>query len=226
MIEEKRFPSIEDAAGALAGDLADSLGRGIAERGQASIAVSGGRTPHLVFPLLAAAELSWDKVFVTLTDERWVDGSHPESNQGLARRCLLTGAAAAARFIPLKSPAATPEAGLGMCAAALDGLPWPLDAVFLGMGADGHIASLFPGDKGWQGGPGRCVAVPGAEGRHPRMSLSAGALLDSRRIFLVLSGAAKRRTLEAARRRGPAAEFPLRLVLDQQRVPVCLYIAD
>ena len=96
MIEERRFPSIEDAAGALASDLADCLRRGIAERGQGSLALSGGRTPRHVLPLLAGEELAWDKVLVTLTDERWVDGAHPESNEGLARRCLLTAVAVAA----------------------------------------------------------------------------------------------------------------------------------
>ena len=143
-LAEHRFPTIEGCAEALADALGDSLCRGIAERGWASLALSGGRTPRHILPVLAQREVPWQHVHVTLTDERWVAPDHPDSNEKLVRDTLLVGDASAARFVAMKSAGASPGQAVSGCAERLAGVPRPFDAVLLGMGEDGHIASLFP----------------------------------------------------------------------------------
>jgi len=224
--QELCFPNLADCVAKLAADLADCLGHAVDRRGRAGLAVSGGRTPEHIFPALSRKPLAWDRVSITLADERWVDVDHPDSNEGLARRLLMQGPAAQARFIGLKTASETPfdgEAGVEANLAALD---WPLDAVYLGMGEDGHIASLFPAATDWRDAPGRALAVGAAGSRHPRMTLTPGALLDSRHIFLAITGPEKRAAFEAALRPGPLVQYPVRLVLHQTDVPVTVYMVD
>lgn len=223
-IEEFTFTGIEDACRALAADLAACLRDAADARGRASLALSGGRTPRALFPLLAGEDVPWRRVHLTLTDERWVDAGDRDSNERLVRDWLLAGLVPAPQFTGLKTPAPSPLEAIAQCEARLEAVPRPFDAVFLGLGPDGHIASLFPGGEGWLNAPGRVAATPGAD--HPRMSLTPRALLDSRAIHLLLSGADKKRALRAARAPGPVTDLPLRLILHQDAVPVRLYIAD
>ena len=206
-------------------DMSACLQGGIAKRGRASLAVSGGRTPEHIFPTLACRPLAWDRITITLADDRWVDGDHPDSNAGLTRRLLLKGPASAAHFVGLKTAHEHPDDGLAETEAALARMDWPLDVIYLGMGEDGHIASLFPGTGDWMAAPGRAVAVAATAGRQARMSLTSAALLDSWHIFMVISGAAKKATYEAALKPGPVGEYPVRLILHQDRVPVTVYVA-
>jgi 6-phosphogluconolactonase len=223
MIDEIPCASLDEAAMRVVRALADAARDGLARRGVGALAVSGGRTPRRVLPLLAKEPLAWGKVVVTLTDERWVALDHADSNEAQARSLLLVGPAAKARFVGLKTAAATPKAGRAECEARLGQIPWPLDAVFLGMGDDGHVASLFAGDPTWRAAPGRCVGVPATSERNARLSLTPAALLDSRRILLVVAGAAKTDVYRQACRPGPAGVLPIRCVLHQDRVPVTVY---
>jgi len=220
------FATLGQCAERFAADVATYLVEAIEKRGQATLAVSGGGTPEHLFPVLSRENLLWNRVGVTLIDERWVDADHPDSNEGLARRLLLQGPAAEARFIGLKTDHANPLDAQGDVEAALATLDWPLDVVFLGMGADGHIASLFPDLDGWQETSGRALAVAGGDARQPRMSLTPTALLDSRHIFLVIAGPEKRATYDAALKPGPIGQYPVRLVLHQNRVPVTVYAVN
>lgn len=223
MIELTEHADLTTCADALAGDLAAALTAAIAARGRATLALSGGRTPEAVYPRLAAADLAWRRVMFTLTDERWVDAADPQSNEGLVRRHLPIGDAGAG-WIGLKTAAATPDGGLAACERELAALAWPLDAVFLGMGEDGHVASLFPDDPTWPAAAGRVIAVAATGARQPRISLTPSALLDSRRIYLVATGMAKRRVLTRALR-GGAGHLPLARVIGQTRVPVRIHLA-
>lgn len=224
MIDDHVFAGAEAATGALSEAVAACLGAAIAARGAASIAVSGGRTPEHLFPKLARARLDWARVTVTLIDDRWVAPDHADSNQGLARRLLLQGPASAARFVGLCTDDASPQAGLAEVERRLDGLAWPLDAALLGMGSDGHVASLFPDDAAnWRSAPGRAHAVPAAPGRLARMSLSPAALADFRDLFLLFGGSEKRAVFEAAKTPGAATEMPVRLIVHQSRAPLAVY---
>ena len=220
------IPSLGECAERFADDIAACLSEAIARRGQASLAVSGGDTPQHLLPILAQKTVAWERVCVTLIDERWVAPEHPDSNEDLTRRLLLQGPAAKARFIGMKTDHADPFDGQADVEQALAAVGWPLDAVFLGMGEDGHIASLFPDLDDWQDAPGRALAVAGSDKRQPRMSLTPAALLDSRHIFLVIAGPQKRAIYEAALKPGPIGALPIRLILHQNQIPVTLYAVD
>ena len=230
MITEQRFKDLESAAQTLARDLSDCLAHAIEARGHGVIAVSGGRTPATVFKHLRDSNLDWSRITVTLTDERWVPETDPASNAAMVRRELLTGPAAAARFVPFYGGEPTPEAGHKACQARLQeiaesagaadqGERHPLfDATYLGMGEDGHIASLFPGDPEVDATDGWCIPVPARGERTARMSLTAPALHASRALYLLYSGTEKHAQYLRAKQPGPIREIPLRLLVNKAGV--------
>jgi len=229
-VHEHRFPDAVALSHALSGEIKVDLEEAIQVRGAASLVVSGGRTPLRLFEQLREEKVDWQHVWVTLADERWVETSNPASNERLVREHLLTGAAANARFVGLKNPAPTPEAGADWAWRALSRVPHPYDVILLGMGEDGHTASLFPGslalaraiDAGASPG---CIAVNALTAPHARVSLNLAALLDARRIILHIEGEAKWQVYQKARAAGSASEMPVRAVLQQQEVPVDVYWA-
>ena len=225
MNEERYFQNIEPCGEAMALEIAAQLRMAIDVREKASLAVSGGRTPIYVLPVLAAQNIAWKQVSVTLTDERWVDPHHDDSNEKLIRRRLMTGDAGIVSFAGFKNAAETPEKGWKICEESLQQFPLPLDVVFLGLGEDGHIASLFPGSV-HQNSQHLCVAVAAPDGSHSRISLTPAAILAARHIMLILSGDRKKAVYELAKRPGPVADLPVRLVLHQDKVPVTVFIAD
>ncbi|KFG89738.1 6-phosphogluconolactonase [Sphingobium herbicidovorans NBRC 16415] len=205
------------------------LGDAIAARGVATIALSGGRSPRPVLEALSDAALDWEKVVVTLVDERWVAPDHADSNERLVRETLLRGEAARARFVPMKNGAADAYAGQAACEAGFAALPWPLDIVLLGMGEDGHTASLFPQAKELAEGlstSALTLTVTPPAAPHQRMSLSAHAILKSRHIFLQIGGAAKKAVYDRALAGGPVKELPIRVALCQHQVSVEVWISE
>jgi 6-phosphogluconolactonase len=220
-----KFPDIEALSRALEDQIAASLRTAVATRGLASLVVSGGKSPTRLFELLRAEELDWSVVCVALADERWVDPLDPASNEKLVRDVLLKGAAAKARFLGLKNAAPTPDMGAVSAWETFARVPRPFDAVVLGMGDDGHTASLFPGSPNLPSAlnpaaVAGCVGMRSPVAPHPRLSLNLSALLDSRRIILLITGDAKWRTYLAACGPGPVQEMPVRAVLRQTRTPV------
>jgi 6-phosphogluconolactonase len=220
-----KFADSEALSRTLSSALAANLTAGIAARGLASLVVSGGKSPRRLFELLRAQSLDWGRVCVALADERWVDASDPASNEKLVRDVLLQGSAGAARFIGLKNGAPTPDLGAVSAWETFARVPRPFDAVVLGMGDDGHTASLFPRSPNISSAlnpaaVAGCVGMWSPEVPHPRLSLNLSALLDSRRIVLLITGAQKWRTYCAASADGPAEEMPIRCVLRQRHAPV------
>lgn len=204
---------------ALAAAAAALLARALAGSGARSLAVAGGSTPGPIYDRLSRADVDWRGVSVTLTDDRFVDRNSPLSNERLVRERLLAGAAAAARLLPLKGTGAAPEddaLALEPRIAALQ----PFSAVLLGMGEDGHVASLFPGATLPPAGR-RCVGVEaaGLAPFVPRITLTAAALLDSRQVVLAATGAAKRERIESVLA-DPDSRLPLAAILRQDRTPV------
>jgi 6-phosphogluconolactonase len=221
----KKFPDIEAQSRALANEIAAGLRTAIAARRLASLVVSGGKSPIRMFELLRAEELDWSSVCVALADERWVDPSDPASNEKLVRDVLLKGPAAAARFLGLKNGAPTPDMGAVSAWETFARVPRPFDTVVLGMGDDGHTASLFPGSPNLPSAidpaaAAGCVGMRAPVAPRPRLSLNLSALLDARRIILAINGDAKWRTYLAASAPGPVPDMPVRAVLRQTRTPV------
>ena len=206
------FSSADDWSEACAERLAGALGEGISAGGKAMFAGAGGSTPSPIYRRLADADLDWSKVAVTLVDERHVPESSPDSNARLMRETLLTGRAAAARFIPLHHAAVTVDRAAAMAAKALQA-EGPLDAVLLGMGEDGHICSMFPGSPTLKTllttalEPAVLGVPPGRDGMAPpqeRISLNIPYLARARRVVLALTGAKKRAVFEAEATGDPA----------------------
>ena len=213
-----RFGSAGEAAVALAGELARSLDDALAARGQASLAVPGGRTPVPLFEALRKAALDWRRVTVTLTDERWVAPSHPGSNEAMVRGALLQDRATVARWAPLYDGSADAAQAAAGVSQRLQQQVLPFDAVVLGMGEDGHFASLFPGNAGLRealdtrAAPG-CVAMQAPVQPKQRLSLNLAALAATRRLFLLVSGHPKRRLLEEAGQDPAGDRWPIGAVL-------------
>ncbi|MEM9342729.1 MAG: 6-phosphogluconolactonase [Pseudomonadota bacterium] len=204
----------------LANQLAGELRSCVALHDHASFAVPGGTTPGPVFDTLSATNLTWENIHVLLTDERWVPEESPRSNTRLIRERLLTGRAAMAQYVPLYAETETPEESLATLSGPLaDEIP--ISVLLLGMGADGHIASLFPGaDKltealAGDAPPLMAMRAPGAE--EPRVTLTGPVLAGAMSTHIVITGAEKRETLEAARH-ATAEEMPVRVVWSDAKV--------
>lgn len=217
--------SVEALTAAVAERVARQLHAALAAGHRASLVVSGGRSPVPLFEQLSAVPLEWARVWITLADERWVSPGDDASNEALVRRHLLQGHARIAHFVGLKNTAATPADGTGRTWTALGAMPRPFDAVVLGMGEDGHFASLFPQSPGLAEAldtaqPPGCVAMLAPAPPRQRISLNLPALLDARLLLLPLSGERKGQVWTRAHEPGPAEELPVRALLHQRRVPL------
>jgi len=218
----------------LAAFVADRLREGLSTRGRALLIVSGGSTPLPFLDALAQLELAWSQVTVTLADERWLPPDHVDSNERLVRAHLLQGPAAQATFVPMYTGEATPTQAQGPLETSLAALPWPADAVVLGMGSDGHTASLFPHAPELPAALDasrleRCLAVaapPLPNVPVPRISLSRRALLDARALVIHITGQGKWALLQQAQQTGPIEALPIRLAWQQSQVPCHVFYAD
>lgn len=203
-----QFESIDAAAAALSARIAAALSDALRLRAAASLLVPGGRTPVSLFRRLRQAPLDWQRVCVSLTDERWVSPDHPDSNARLVRAELLTEAAASARFIPLHNSAPDAATGSARSWQSLGALARPFDVVTLGMGDDGHFASLFPGSPGLATAldvatAPACVGMCAPAAPSDRISLNLAALADTRQLFLFITGAAKLQLIQLPGQRSP-----------------------
>ncbi|WP_136644612.1 6-phosphogluconolactonase [Tabrizicola sp. YIM 78059] len=200
----------------IAGQLGDFLRR----EGRATFCVPGGTTPGPIFDTLSGVDLDWANVAVLLNDERWVPESSDRSNTRLVRQRLIRGRAARARLVPMYAPAETPEDVLD---ALADGIRphLPISVLLLGMGADMHTASLFPGaDRLAEAlAPDAPILLPmrAPAAGEPRVTLTAPVLREAFNIHILITGEEKRAALERALTLTPE-EAPVRAVLDNATV--------
>jgi len=224
----KEFSDRTSLVEELAGQIGKLLKEGISTSGRASIALSGGSTPVALFERLSLLDISWKDVDVTLVDERWVEATDEDSNERLVRNHLLQNKAAAANFIGMKSSAVTASAGEKGCEKQLQNISRPFNVLVLGLGGDGHTASLFPcAEKlaaATEMDSGRtCMALAPLTAPHERMSLTLPVILDSRQLFLHITGQEKKDILNKALGDGPLEAMPIRFVLKQQLTPLTVY---
>ncbi len=203
------FPTPDALAEAAAHGVAAQIAHGLETRGRAALVATGGRSPGVVYDRLIDARIDWARVIVTLSDERCVPPDNPHANARLVRERLLIGESRKAHFLPLWPE---PEA------AALQAL-LPFDAVLLGMGEDGHVASLFPHAEALAETQRLTAKVPEGLGSPPvaRITLTLPALLNARAIFVLISGDAKRAVVERAL---AGDDLPVRRILAQDQIPV------
>ncbi len=214
------FPDPESCAAALADALGAAVVETLDQKARATLALSGGRSPEKVLPLLAAKDIEWARVDVTLLDDRRVDIEDPASNAGLVKRCFLDRGATEARFIPLW----TDDMDLddGHLKPVL-----PVDVAYLGMGPDGHIASLFPADdrNQFERDGFAVISSEAPSAPHGRISLTLSELTKISKICLHVTGTAKIDTLEQALSIPPTPRLPVSLLLDA-RSDVEVFICD
>lgn len=213
------YDDAAELADAVAGDVGFIIESALDARGQALIALPGGKTPGPIFEKLAKAKIDWKRVTIIPTDDRLVAMTDPLSNAALIAKAFLPKGA---RVLPITTDKAADHRMAGKAAdARLQELHWPPDLVWLGVGADGHTASIFPGpdlDEALNGPKvRRAVGVlpdplP-AEAPVARVTLTKAAILSARTLMLVLTGSEKRRLLERAIKDGASSTIPVGRVL-------------
>ena len=214
------YPDRELMMFSLADTLASELATALRTNETASLCVPGGTTPGPVFDVLSGVKLDWDRVVVFLNDERWVPETSDRSNGRLLKARLFVGEAAGARYLSLYADAPEPEASLGDLAAAIEP-HLPISVLLLGMGADMHTASLFPGadrlaDAMAPNAP-VLMAMRAPTVPEPRVTLTARVLAGAMSVHILITGAEKRDALERARHL-PSDDAPVRAVLSNATV--------
>ena len=225
---EQHFETREAASLAAAQAMAALLMRRLEGQYKASLVVAGGTTPRQCFAELAHMELDWQHVHVVLSDERWVPPDSEDSNERLVREMLLQERAASAEVLPVYVPDSDPATRTEELNQEIRNLPFPFACALLGMGEDGHFASLFPDadnlDKGLDTDSQHlCLPVTTASSPHPRITLTLSALSRSDEIVLLIFGDKKLEILESAK--DPDSTLPVARLLLQKRAPVNVYWA-
>jgi 6-phosphogluconolactonase len=230
-IEWWEYDNAAELADAVAGDIQFVIESALDARGSAVIALAGGKTPFPAYEKLAKAKLDWKKVTIIPGDERIVKLGDPLSNvTALAKIFLPKGA----RVMPIV-PEATPDyKAAGRSADALmQDLHWPLDFCLLGIGGDGHTASIFPGpdyDEALNGPKERRALgvmpepLP-SEAPVARVTLSKAAIASSKALMIAVTGDAKRKLLEQAIAQGPSSAYPIGRVLADVELPIDIHWA-
>lgn len=222
--EESFYPDRKKLFAGLTADFSERIGTILQKKRKASLALAGGTTPGPLYEALSNAPLNWEKVSVTLTDERWVHPEDPASNEFLVRDTLMRRRAAVAAFVPLKTNHAKASGGAATAEKRIAPI-MPFDIVLLGMGPDGHIASLIPGAEGYDAaadiaGSRKLAGIHAvnAAGSPERMTLTVPGILASRRIVLLFMGADKLTVYNEAKE--GKGDSPIRDLLAQKKVPV------
>jgi 6-phosphogluconolactonase len=231
-IEWWDYDDAEEMAAAVAGDIAFVIESAIDARGAAVIALSGGKTPIPIYAKLAEAKIDWKRVTIIPTDDRIVPLGDPLSNVTMIAKTFLPKGA---RVMPIVSDKAADYKAVGRSADALmQDLHWPLDLCLLGVGADGHTASIFPG-------PDFDEAIAGPKERRglgvmpdplpkdapvPRVTLSRAAIVSAKALLIAVTGAEKRKVIEAAIKQGPSSAYPIGRVLADAELPVDIHWSE
>ena len=230
-IEWWDYENAEEMAAAVAGDIGFIIDSAIDARGAAVIALSGGKTPIPIYAKLAAAKHDWKRVTIVPVDERIVPLGDPLSNVTMIAKAFLPKGA---RVMPIVPTATADYKAAGRSADALmQDLHWPLDLCLLGVGADGHTASIFPGpdyDEALSGTNVRRAlgVMPDQlpkEAPVPRVTLSRAAIVSARALIIAVTGDAKKSVIEAAIKQGPSSKYPIGRVLADAELPVDIHWA-
>ena len=230
-IEWWEYDDAAELADAVAGDIQFVIESAIDARGSAVIALAGGKTPLPAYEKLAKAKLDWKRVTIIPSDERIVPLGDPLSNvTALGKTFIPKGA----RVIPVVPKATDDYKAAGRSADALmQDLHWPLDLCMLGVGGDGHTASIFPGpdfDEALNGPRERRAlgVMPDPlppEAPVARVTLSRAGIITARALLIAVTGDAKRKVIEDAISKGAGSPYPIGRVLADVELPVDIHWA-
>jgi 6-phosphogluconolactonase len=217
------YGSREEASGAVAETISSRVSARLATKEDAAIVVSGGSTPRRAFELLGCKDFDWSRLHIVPSDERWVEPSAEDSNERMIRESLLADRGVDAQLLTMFAANSAIDDRCRELSEQLRTLPLPFSVSLLGMGEDGHFASLFPDaanlDKGLQQESSDwCMPVSTAASPHPRISLTLSALLNSEEILLLIFGDKKRHVLEQASK--DSGNYPVAQLLKQNTTPV------
>jgi 6-phosphogluconolactonase len=224
------YDSLDEMADAVAGDVGFIVESALDARGSCLLALPGGRTPKPIFAKLAEASLPWKKVTIIPTDDRLVPMDDEQSNvRALAQAFLRAGA----RVVPIATEIPDHKLAGNSADARLQDLPWPPDLVWLGMGEDGHVASIFAGpdlqDALDAPKARRAVGVMPdpmpADAPVPRVTLTRASILAARTLLITITGAEKRELLEGAIADGQSSKLPIGRVLAEAEQPIDIHWA-
>lgn len=231
MFNENIFDSREQLDIGLADKVSEILNLAILEKGKASIAVSGGSTPKGFFDLLSKKDIDWSKVTITLADERWVDIYSEDSNTRLVHENLLQNKASEAKFFHLKQGEVLCDEILSDLNIAANNALLPLDVLILGMGEDGHTASIFPCSEQVikaldSNNKSILMKVEPTTAPYQRITFSYASLSQSKNIFLHLCGNNKKQVLNKALAGGDVFDMPIRKFLQTDNIETQIYWAE
>lgn len=227
-VEWWEYDSQDELAGAVAGDVGFIIESAVDARGASLVALPGGTTGPAIYPKLAGQSLPWKKVTLIPTDDRLVPMDDDRSNvRAIAKTFLPAGA----RVIPIAADITDYKLAGNSADARLQDLPWPPDLAWLGMGKDGHTASIFAGPdfQGALDAPKARRAVGVMPDPMPsdapvaRVTLTRAAILSARTVMIVITGDEKRAVLEQAIADGQSSKLPIGRVLAEAEQPIDIH---
>jgi len=232
-IQLKKYASFEKLSFAVSIRCEYQLQKVLSQDGKASFIIPGGTTPASVFSKLSQSSLDWKNITIGQSDERWLPSEHSQSNLGLTSKTLLINNAKNANYIAMKNSHTKAISGEAECNKAYEKLARPFSLTMLGMGTDGHIASLFPNSKTIEQAMDKnnsdlCIAIDATDcqvaGDYPeRMSLTLSAILNSQLIILLITGEEKLSVIEQAMKNNQPEILPVSALVNQKNTPVEIY---
>lgn len=213
------FDSSDELVKSLSLKIINELSTAIKEKGKASFLVSGGNTPKKLFEKLSTMDIEWDKVSVSLVDERWIETSNTNSNENLVKTYLLKDKASKAKFVSMYIPFQKANDCEHECSKIYEEKLYPFDVLVLGMGNDAHTASLFPNNEKLLNGldlsnKNLCISLVPNDAKYERMSLTLSGIISARNIFLHIEGEEKLKVYNEALLSNNKYEMPISCVLN------------
>jgi len=222
------FNSKEDLTQSFSNTIIEKLEHAIETKDKAVLLVSGGNTPKVLFEKLRTYDIAWEKVVISLVDERWVNEKHEDSNAKLVKENLLKDKVSKATFIPLYQEYSEAFDSVDICSELVKKELFPCDVLILGMGDDSHTASLFPENEKLEEGinlknESYCVSMTPLTAKHTRMSLTLSAILKADNIYLHIQGIGKKEVYEKALKEDNFLLSPISAVLKNEKKQIEVY---
>lgn len=222
------FKTKEELLEVLSSKIIKSLEESINENGKASLLLSGGSTPKPLFQKLSKFDIDWEKIVVSLVDDRWVDSNHKDSNELLVRENLLQNFASKASFVGMYIDGKSAFESDDECSKVYQEKVYPFDIVVLGMGGDSHTASLFPNNEKLEEAydlenENLCISIKPTTAPHDRMSLTLQGILGAKNIILHIEGEEKLKVYEEALKSDDIFASPISAVLNNKDKKIEVY---